>query len=468
MPSFTRLIVVQVAVIFTAVLYNFFTKYFDNTVCSQDPPITLKYDEQQVYSWDDTCQLYSLDYKEARGKFRAATQLYENVETFSFPVAIDSSNEPLTIDVAIFPGNTPEYGTIVHSSGLHGVEGYAGSAIQLALLQKDVLPLSENNRPTIIFLHALNPVGMQEHRRSNENNVDLNRNSIHGNMEDFVNRRDPNNANYDSFRRFLSPTDPDGFFIDPTPWYRTVGIWINLLPQLYKYGFVALKRAMVSGQYHHPRGIFYGGKELQPSLQHIQIFWNQRSDLFRDAPSLVWIDVHTGLGPFGKDSIHYHATSPNGAISRFPQTAAELQNQHFFTSHSVTTSVTQGETSEAFVGYDLTKGMMTSFLAEAYNGSGLFITQEFGTLPAILVGRGLILDNMLYQENIRSKTKPSDGSTTQSVGSGRQDHSYRSPFLLNVFFPQSTTWRASVVRLGVALVVQCLQMSTKANTSSYL
>ncbi|KAG7358744.1 DUF2817 domain containing protein [Nitzschia inconspicua] len=463
MPSFTRLIVVQVVVIFTAVLYNFFTKFFDNTVCSKDPPITLKFDEQHVYSWDDTCQLYSLDYKEARGKFQAATRLYENVETFSFPVAIDSSNEPLTIDVAIFPGNTPEYGTIVHSSGLHGVEGYAGSAIQLALLQKDVLPLSENNRPTIIFLHALNPVGMQEHRRSNENNVDLNRNSIHGNMEDFVNHRDPNIANYESFRRFLHPTDPDGFLIE-SPWYRTVGMWINLLPLLYQYGFVALKRAMVSGQYHDPRGIFYGGNELQPSLQHVQNFWDQRPDLFRDSPSLVWIDIHTGLGPFGKDSIHYYPSFPNETISRFPQTPAELQSQYFLTSHSVTMSVKEGETSDTFVGYDLSKGLMTSYFAEVYNSSGIFLAQEFGTLPAFLVGRGLVLDNMLYQETKQREKKAGDGGITQSGDSDRQDYSYRSPYLSKVFFPQSTTWRASVVKRGVALMLQSLDLSTKTKT----
>jgi Protein of unknown function (DUF2817) len=460
MPSYTRLIILQAAVVVLAVVYNFFTKYYATTPCSKDPPISFKSTkDQQEYTWDDTCRLYSTDYDEARNKFREAVQSYDNVERLSLPVTTgdDGGMDSLTIDIAIFPGNTAEFGTIVHSSGLHGVEGYAGSAIQLALLQKDILQLSsEKDRPTIVFLHALNPVGMKEHRRCNENNVDLNRNCIRGNFDDFVAQRDPNIANYDDFRRFLSPTDPNNDFIPLTPWYTAVGIWLNLIPQLFRYGFVALKRAMVSGQYHHSNGIFYGGQELQPSMQRLQEFWDSRLDLFQHAPSVIWIDVHTGLGPFGKDSIHYHPTAPSHeATGRFPETPAELQENHFVTSHSITQSVVQSETSEAFVGYELTKGMMTSFFAEIYDGSGLFMTQEFGTLPAIMVGRGLILDNMLYQQQQR---KIMEDDMAQSGDPNIHDYTYRSPFLMNAFYPQLTAWRSSVVKRGVELMLQSVSL----------
>jgi hypothetical protein len=460
MPSFTRLIILQAAIVVSAVLYKVYSKYNDNTPCSKDSPISFTSTKQQrEYIWTDTCQLFSLSYEEARGKFRQILQTYDNVETLSFPISMKNGHEPLTIDVAIFPGNTAEYGTIVHSSGLHGVEGYAGSAIQLALLQKDVLPLSSGTeRPTIVFVHSLNPVGMKEYRRFNENNVDLNRNFIQGDFNEFIARRDPDIANYEKFRRFLSPTDPDldkTSLIDPTSsWYSLIGIWWDLLPQLYRYGFVALKRAMVSGQYHHPNGIFYGGQELQPSVQRLQEFWYSRPDLFENAPSLVWIDVHTGLGPFGKDSLHCSATFPaNGAKSSFfALTGAELHEYLFPTSHSITTSVEEGDAAEAFVGYDLTEGGLISFFPDIYTGSGIFMTQEFGTLPAILVGRGLILDNIFYQQHLTTEVHNEEIEQ-------RERSSYKSPYLGHAFYPQSSSWRSSIVKRGVALMLQSIELS---------
>ncbi|KAL3923644.1 MAG: hypothetical protein SGILL_001542 [Bacillariaceae sp.] len=354
-----------------------------------------------------------------------------------------------------------DFGTIVHSSGLHGVEGYAGSAIQLALLlQEGFLPVLQKDpqdRPTIVLLHAVNPVGMSQYRRCNENNVDLNRNSI-PDFDTFLEERDPNVANYESFRSFLSPTDDDAVTaVIPTPWYAKVGIWLTLLPKLVEHGFVALKRAMVAGQYHHPRGIFFGGRELQPSIVKLQQFMNSRPELFRDAPSMIWIDVHTGLGPFGEDSVHYHQTMPSGRPlpATVPTTAADMKEQVFSMAHSVVGSMAEQETSEAFKGYDLSKGMLTEFLAESYNGTGLFLVQEFGTLPAILVGRALILDNMLYQQQDAIKEQDAIPAATFTA----EDGSYRSPWLRDAFYPQSTLWRASIVKRGVALMTQAVDLS---------
>jgi len=67
---------------------------------------------------------------------------------------------------------------------LNIVIGYAGSSIQLAIIQylydQRLYHKSGGERklPTIVFVHALNPYGMKMWRRVNENNVDLNRNFI--------------------------------------------------------------------------------------------------------------------------------------------------------------------------------------------------------------------------------------------------------------------------------------------------
>jgi hypothetical protein len=61
---------------------------------------------------------------------------------------------------------------VVHVSGTHGVEGYAGSAVQAAALHQLSLQakevLTDASLPTLVFVHVLNPYGMKNNRRVNE------------------------------------------------------------------------------------------------------------------------------------------------------------------------------------------------------------------------------------------------------------------------------------------------------------
>ena len=77
-----------------------------------------------------------------------------------------------TIDVAVLGSDAAP--AIVVSSGLHGVEGFLGSAIQLAMLEELKADTAKNIR--WVFIHAINPFGFAQIRRFNEDNVDLNRN----------------------------------------------------------------------------------------------------------------------------------------------------------------------------------------------------------------------------------------------------------------------------------------------------
>ncbi len=116
------------------------------------------------------------DYLTARERFRAAAaRLGCAVE--AHPIGAEGPHgEALTIDVAIVPGANPERALVV-SSGIHGVEGFLGSAIQCSLLEEWV-----DAPPPIrcVLLHALNPFGFAWRRRVNETNVDLNRNLLLG------------------------------------------------------------------------------------------------------------------------------------------------------------------------------------------------------------------------------------------------------------------------------------------------
>ena len=63
-----------------------------------------------------------------------------------------------------------------------------------------------------------------------------------------------------------------------------------------EHGFVALQQALTGGQYSHPLGIFYGGKEPTWSRStQTNIF----EHYLRRAARIAIIDYHSGLGPPG-------------------------------------------------------------------------------------------------------------------------------------------------------------------------
>lgn len=155
--------------------------------CDKDPPIIFKFgdgdgdgDDENNKISIDSCFVYSETYYEARNKFHNITkELYPSSKLYTYNITKDDNNTYYTMDIVIIKGTVP--GTVVHTSGVHGVEGYAGSAIQISFL-KYILPniLLRKSYPTFIIIHSINPYGMANYRRFNENNVDLNRNGLSG------------------------------------------------------------------------------------------------------------------------------------------------------------------------------------------------------------------------------------------------------------------------------------------------
>src|SRR5688572_7001224 len=119
---------------------------------------------------------FSGDFEDARKRFREAVEKARGTWA-PYPIAARGPrDEELTIDVASL-GNVAAERVVVVSGGLHGPEGFFGSAVQTAWLAKrKAAALPESLR--ILLLHALNPFGFAWRRRWNESNVDLNRNFL--------------------------------------------------------------------------------------------------------------------------------------------------------------------------------------------------------------------------------------------------------------------------------------------------
>ncbi len=81
----------------------------------------------------------------------------------------------LAIDVATIGADDAP--TVVTSSGVHGVEGFFGLAVQHAILVRLRQARAESNIRHVL-IHGVNPFGFSRIRRFNEENVDLNRNFL--------------------------------------------------------------------------------------------------------------------------------------------------------------------------------------------------------------------------------------------------------------------------------------------------
>jgi hypothetical protein len=198
------------------------------------------------------------------------------VHTYALDAA---SPEELAIDVAIVGADPGP--TLVVSSGVHGVEGLFGSAVQLALLER-LKATNDKRGIRYVLIHAVNPYGFAHLRRVNEDNVDLNRNFMTS-AADYAGAP----SGYAALNDLLNPESPPSRF-EP---FKAKALW-----QIWLTGLPALKETVARGQYEYPRGLFYGGKKPCAAMQIVQ----DNCDAWLAASRhIVHIDLHTGLGPHG-------------------------------------------------------------------------------------------------------------------------------------------------------------------------
>ena len=223
---------------------------------------------------------FAQTYREARGKFVAAAESAGlDVHAHRHPM-VGRDGESLAMDVARF-GPADAQRLLLITSGCHGVEGFCGSGIQVALLSDGAWHAAAAQAGVaVLYVHALNPYGFSWWRRTTHENVDLNRNFLdfHAPL--------PHNAGYVKLARAIVPaTWP------PPPSAAEAFAHFAAL-----HGERELQRAVTGGQHEDPEGLFYGGRD--PTWSN-QTFRHVLQDHGRRCRHLAWIDLHTGLGPSG-------------------------------------------------------------------------------------------------------------------------------------------------------------------------
>lgn len=224
--------------------------------------------------------LFPADYADARQRFHALTAAAGfTLESHEHPTRQGPAGEVLACDVARL-GPLPARRMILISSGTHGVEGFCGSGCQAELLVSGLLDKLPQDT-AVVLVHAVNPYGFAWLRRTNEDNIDLNRNFID-------HAQHPPNPAYDEIHDWLVPADWDG------PARRAAEDAIEAY--IAERGLRTFQSALTGGQYDHADGMFYGGRAPAWSNR----VW--REVLGKHCQGAEWvaaIDLHTGLGPRG-------------------------------------------------------------------------------------------------------------------------------------------------------------------------
>jgi hypothetical protein len=341
------------------------------------------------------------DFFHSRERFLFESGLLNaKIDSFILPHKLGAFDDPLSIDIALI-GNPAASKKVISIAGIHGVEGFLGSAIQFAILKR----MGQKGGDTIahddcaaIFVHCLNPWGMAMGRRVNENNVDLNRNCVF-----LPDTRHGAPDGYSGARALLMPDSLPSF----------LGFSVKALIQVAIVGYRAFRQSITGGQYVDPEGIFFGGGEVQ---QEIAIFGEWIQNNIRATDHVVTIDIHSGLGGFCEDSLLID--DPDGSESH-KRVVSIFNNEKIYAPDS-SNSLTY-----------VTRGSLSYLIPKIHPNIRVDqVVHEFGTVSPLKVIYSLVEENYLYFKDPSRRFK------------GK---------LVNVFCPTSQKWRENGVRRGVAV-----------------
>lgn len=249
------------------------------------------------------------DYATARADFLkrgdVLASAFARVERFAIPVSSRDGTSGLFVDGLYIPAQGGQKRRlIVVSSGVHGVEGPTGSAVQRLFMQEALTaqqlagPLADTG---VLLLHAVNPWGFAKYRRVTENNVDLNRNA----SADAALYRTVN-AGYPLVDPLVNPDQPADVSAVEHRFFH-----LRVVSMIAQHGMRALRQAVLQGQYQVPKGIYFGGQALEPQLAALG---PQIAPILNAYPLSLSLDLHTGYGARG--TLHLFFDPPKNPRAR--------------------------------------------------------------------------------------------------------------------------------------------------------
>ena len=314
---------------------------------------------------------FARDYAQAREKFLAAAAAARlKIASYRHP-ARGPAGEALFTDV-VRVGAAGAERVLLANSATHGVEGFCGSGILVGWLRSGEWRRLQRGVAAVL-VHAINPHGFAWLRRVTEDNVDLNRN-----FQDFS-KPLPRNAAYEELHAAIVPQRWDGDSIAAREWVFT--------DYTARHGAMALQGAVSGGQYRHADGVFYGGQ--RPTWSN-RTFYAIVGKFLKRAREVAFIDLHTGLGPYGYGELICNARTGT----------AEWAELHSWYGEGLTSPESGTSRSAPLTGY--IRNAVVGALPRARVRP---ITIEYGTYPMPEVLNALIADNWQHLKGRRDSDR---------------------------------------------------------------
>jgi len=274
-------------------------------------------------------------------------------------------------------------------------------------------------------------------RRFTQDNIDLNRNVIFDATKwqqisqlDYTAEAQIGNVNmtympnkeHNKVRWFLNNGAMPNF------WNDDIMFWVHSASQILKYGYTAMSKVIVTGQYYDPTGIFFGGQQLAPEHEILKYFLisskKSTSSIkglrlqdvcgrsFEDFTKISLLDVHTGLGKPGLDTLLTSYVEDHNKVQELFKNDAAYMNNDRIMCACITSGSGSGFSHSGM--YAHTIGTMDEYNQKFFIGKNrdtLSLTQEFGTVPGVRVFKALRNENMAHwycknhQDDISKSTK---------------------------------------------------------------
>jgi len=348
--------------------------------------------------------LFSPTYAQARHKFlEAAHARGLAVDSHVLPL-VGAQHETLATDV-VLDGPTDAARMLIVISGVHGVEGFCGSAIQTGMLRmgEGIVP----SDTSLLFVHAVNPYGFSHLRRATQENIDLNRNFV-----DFSQAL-PVNAGYDEIHDLLLPAQ----------WPPLEENEARIAQYRERHGVRGLQRAMSLGQHSHADGLHYGGLEPAWSNDTFRRILRRYATQVRQFAS---VDIHTGLGPYGVGERIFASMDEDPAVlARGRRWWGDL------------TSVTSGTSTSV----PLTGPIQCALHDEIAQARHVGICLEYGTYPMERVSAAMRAEHWLHRHG---------SGDTQQAAAIKQE-------MKDAFYPEALEWKHAVWQQGSQACLQALR-----------
>lgn len=342
---------------------------------------------------------FSATYAEARRKFLGlAADRNASVVSVVHPTERGAEGEELAIDVATF-GDPAADKTLFIVSGTHGQEGFLGSALQIAFLRELEIPEGVN----VVALHALNPWGFSHRSRTDEENIDLNRNFNTGasNLVD--------DELYPILFRAMCPDD----------WTEETIDWSGVRDKVVAdHGFKRMITILAGGQNIEPTGLNFVG--TGPSWSRT-VVTRLLPQIFAKAKKIAFIEWHTGLGQFGELS-HLCSFAPGSPAY---ERVFDWMGDEARASFAATFEVTGGEVPTY-------EGLFSAWLpSTAPHAEWTGVLIEVGTYDNIAVGDAVRMDRWLKFGRGRSSTPRDEMRRVMMDRLSPEDPAWRSKALAN-------------------------------------